>query len=167
MFRWFGCMALLVASLPLLADEADDAQRAKDERIVQTVLRLPGFDLNSKPEAKAAVLRHLGRIEGQDKYFEIVDKLNLAADVAADLLKQALANPESNASVNCASLLLKVDQTTGLKEAIEGKEESAVAAITALGLTGQVKALPLIEPLLGDDQRSAAVRSAAVRALGK
>jgi putative heme-binding domain-containing protein len=167
MFRWFCSLLFLLVALPLPGDEANEAQRAKDERIVQTVLRLPGFDLNSKSDAKAAVLRHLGRIEGQDKYFEIVDKLNLAADVAADLLKQALASPESNAGVNCASLLLKVDQTAGLKDAIAGKDETAVAAITALGLTGQVKALPLVEPLIGDDQRSAAVRAAAVRALGK
>src|SRR4051812_37113049 len=107
--RWFLAAVLLI-SLPGYAEDAGDAQRAKDDRIVQTVLRLPGFDLNSKPEAKAAVLRHLTRIQGQDKYFEIVDKLNLASDVAPDLLKQALANPESNAGVNCAGLLLKVGQ---------------------------------------------------------
>jgi putative heme-binding domain-containing protein len=167
MVRWFCSLILLLVPAALLGDDADDAQRAKDERIVQTVLRLPGFDLNSKPEAKAAVLRHLGRIEGQDKYLEVVDKLNLAADVAPNLLKQALANPESNAGVNCAALLLKVDQMAGLEGAIAGKDEAAVAAITALGLTGQVKALPLVEPLIGDDERSLAVRSAAVRALGK
>jgi putative heme-binding domain-containing protein len=167
MLRRFGSLVLLFAALPLLAEEADDAQRAKDERIVQTVLRLPGFDLNSKPEAKAAVLRHLGRIEGQDKYFEIVGKLNLVGDVAPHLLKQALASPEGNSGVNCAALLLQADQTAGLKAAIAGKDEAAAAAITALGLTGQAKALPLIEPLIGDAQRSIAVRSAAVRALGK
>jgi putative heme-binding domain-containing protein len=159
-------MLLLFAS-SCLADEADDAQRAKDERVVQTVLRLTGFDLNSKPEAKAAVLRHLGRIEGDEKYLEIVDKLNLAADAAPGLLRQALARPDSSLGVNCVGLLLKADQTAGLKQALAGKDEEAIAILTALGLTGQPKALGLVEPLIADQDRSAAVRSAAVRALGK
>lgn len=161
--RWFliGCLLL---PFPLLAD---DAQRAKDERIVQTILRLPGFDLNSKPEVKAAVLRHLGRIEGQDKYLEIVDKLSLAGDVAPALLKNAIATPESNGGVNGIALLLKADKLAGIREALAGQDEAAVALITALGLTGQSKAQALVVPLIADGERSAAVRSSAVRAIGK
>lgn len=164
--RWF-LIGWLLLPLPLLADEADDAQRAKDERIVQTVLRLTGFDLNSKPEAKAAVLRHLTRIEGEDKYFEIVGKLNLAKDVAPELLKHAIAAPESNAGVNCVALLLKADELEGIREVLAGGDEPAMALITALGLTGQRQAQALVEPLIADSERSTAVRSAAVRALGK
>jgi putative heme-binding domain-containing protein len=167
--RAFGLLVatLLVANHIVVADDADEAQRAKDERIVQTVLRLPGFDLNAKPEAKVAVLRHLSRMEGQDKYFELVDKLNLAADVAPALLQQAIANPESNAGANCASQLLKADALKPIEETLAGKDDSAAALLTALGLSGQAKALPLIEPVLADDERSVAVRSAAVRAIGK
>jgi putative heme-binding domain-containing protein len=160
------CVCLVLASWST-ADEADDLQRAKDERVVQTVLRLSGIDLNTKPQAKAAVLRHLARIEGQEKYFELVDKLNLAGDVAPSLLKQTIAQPESNVGVNCAALLLKADKVDALQAAINDKDESAVAVITALGLSGQPKALPLVLPVVTDGERSVAVRSAAVRALGK
>jgi putative heme-binding domain-containing protein len=157
----------LLVPLTVLAGETDEVQRAKDERIVQTVLRLSGFDLNSKPEAKAAVLRHLGRIEGQDKYIELVTKLNLAVEVAPALLRQAIAAPESNVGVNCIALLLKADKLDGIREAIASKDEAAVAIVTALGLTGQLAAQPLLEAVIAGADRSVAVRSAAVRALGK
>jgi len=163
----FTLTLLTLLASAVLANEADDAQRAKDERIVQTVLRLPGFDLNSKPEAKAAVLRHLARIEREEKYFELVDKLNLTAEVAPNLLKQALANPESNLGVNCVVLLLKADQTDDLAKAISDKDEVAVAALTAMGLTGRPKIVALVRPIVIDEQRSVAVRAAAVRAMGR
>jgi putative heme-binding domain-containing protein len=166
MRRW-SPLVLLFLPVILLADEADDAQRAKDERIVQTVLRLPGLDLSSKPDAKAAVLRHLARIEGQEKYFELVGKLNLVADVAPALLKQAMAAPESNVGVNCAALLVKADKLDGIREELAGKDETAVAILTALGLTGEKAAQGLVEGVLADADRSIAVRSAAVRAQGK
>lgn len=134
---------------------------------MQTVLRLPGFDLNSKPEAKAAVLRHLSRIEGQEKYFELVDKLHLVAEVEPTLIKQAIAAPESNVGVNCAALLVKADKFDGIREAIAGKDEAAAAMLTALGLTGEKAAQPLVEHAIADAERSVVVRSAAVRALGK
>lgn len=165
--RFWSPLILLFVPVFLPADEAEEAQRAKDERIVQTILRLPGFDLNSKPDAKAAVLRHLSRIEGQDKYVELVTKLHLAAEVAPALLKQAVAAPESNVGVNCVALLLKANKLDGIREAVSGKDEAAAAILTALGLSGQRAAQPLIEAVLQDADRSVAVRSAAVRALGK
>ena len=171
MSRVCTLLLIFVAPLSLAADDADDAQKAKDERVVQTVLRLPGFDLNSKPETKAAVLRHLNRIEGEEKYFELVDKLKLAGDVAPGLLKQALANAESNVGVNCLALLLKAEKIDGLQAVLAGKvakaDDATLAALTALGLTGQASAMPLVAPLIADAERSVAVRATAVRALGK
>ncbi len=167
MFRLLTCLALCFLSTTLLAEEWDEAQRAKDERILQTVLRLPGFDLNAKPEAKAAVLRHLSRLEGEEKYFELVAKLNLAEDVAPALLAQAIAQPESNAGVNCAALLLKNNLIAGLQKGIAGEDEAAVPLLTALGLTGLPQALELVESVITENERSIAVRSAAVRGVGK
>jgi putative heme-binding domain-containing protein len=157
------CLALCVAN-GLPADEVDPA---KDERIVQTVMRLPNFDLHSKPETKAAVVRYLGRIEGEEKFFQLVDKFNLAADVAPSLLKQALAEPESNLGVNCARLLLKADAVEGLREAIAGEDPPAIAALTALGLSGEPKLVPLALPVVTDTERSTPVRVAAATALGR
>lgn len=162
-----GCPLFLLVVFSGVLPGDEEADRAKDERIVQTVLRLPGFDLNARPEAKQAVLRHLARIEGQDKYFELVDKLKLTADVGPRLLKQVIADPEGNVGVNCAALLLRSDRVDGLKTAIAGKDEEAIAVLTAMGLTGQAKALELVEAALEDGERSVAVRSTAVRALGR
>ena len=63
MLRLASAFCLLLLSTAVLADEAEDLQRAKDERIVQTVLRLPGFDLNAaKPETKVEVQRVLDKV---------------------------------------------------------------------------------------------------------
>jgi putative heme-binding domain-containing protein len=172
------CLALLVCLLSAAlvqadapaagssAEAASEAQRAKDERIVQAVLRLPGVKLDTKPEAKAAVLRHLARIEGEEKYFELVAKLQLAADVAPSLLKQTLAQPEANVGVNCAALLVKAAQIELLKQQL-ADDKAAAPLATALGLTGLPEAVPLVAPVIDDAERPVAVRVAAVRALGK
>ena len=148
-------------------EPVDEARRAKDAKIVETLLRLPGFDLDSKPEAKAAVLRHLSTLAGDEKYIELVEKLHLV-DAAPGLLKQALEQPETNLGVQCARLLLEFNQPQGLQTALANKEDPvAVNAITVLGLVANPKTNAWLEPLFLDMQRSVAVRSAAVRALGK
>lgn len=163
-----ACLLLcLLFACEVQADDADDLLRAKDERVVQTLLRLKGFDLNAKPEAKAAVLRHLARIQGQEKFFELVEKLKLAGDVAPSLLEQVIASPESNVGANCAALLLKAEQIEVLQAAIAEKDETAVAVITALGLTGDPQVVELVQGVVTDAERSVAVRGAAVRAVGK
>src|SRR5687768_15082862 len=73
------CLCVSVVSWPATAsDEITPAQRAKDARIVGTLLRLPGVDLSDKPEAKAALLRHLETHRGTPKYLEIVEKFAFA-----------------------------------------------------------------------------------------
>src|SRR5881628_1718646 len=77
--RWLVAgICLLCASAPLRETSADDAaHKAKDATIVRALLRLPGVDLASKPEAKAALLRNLDTLRGTEQYLDIVDKFKL------------------------------------------------------------------------------------------
>ena len=73
MMRLPSCL-LLVLALSRVGVVAEDAeQRAKDAVIVRTLMRLPGIDLSSKPDAKAALLRHLATIRGSEQYLELVE----------------------------------------------------------------------------------------------
>lgn len=160
-------LSLLVLS-SVFAEEVSEVQRLKDERIMQTVMRLPDFDLNSKPEAKAAIIRHLKTREGDEKFADIVEKLKLVEEFAPSILKIALANPESNQGVSCTRVLIRSDKLDGFKEAVNNKnDKNALQALRVLELAAFPKTVPIIEPIVTDMERSVAVRTAAVSALGK
>src|SRR5690349_13496136 len=100
-----GLALLLCASVPLCAFSAtDDAQRAKDAIVVKALLRLPGVDLNSKPEAKAALLRHLETIRGSEQWLEIIEKFKLR-ESKEELLRLAIENADTSIGVRAAGLL--------------------------------------------------------------
>jgi putative heme-binding domain-containing protein len=163
-----GCLWLLMfLSASSLLAQSDELRKAKDAKIVETLLRLPGFDLNAKPEAKAAVLRHLETLVGDEKYTELVEKLHLV-EAAPGLLKQTLAHPDSNLGVQCARLLIEFNQAKLLQDVIAGKDDKlAENALLAVGLVANPKSVAWLEPVVLATDRSVAVRTAAVRALGK
>lgn len=146
---------------------ADPAQAARDKIVVETLLRLPGYDLSGNPNAKAAVLRHLDTIQGQPQYLEIVEKLAIK-DAVPPLVKLAVANPESTEGSKAAGLILKFGAAKELLAVAEGKDEAAAAkAIQALGLVGTAEAVELLAPFVGDEKRTMQLRDSAAAALGK
>ncbi|MCH8922586.1 MAG: hypothetical protein IIA67_05500, partial [Planctomycetes bacterium] len=115
------------------AEAVDEAQQARDATIVETVLRIEGFDLNSSPKAKAAVLRYLQTQRGSPRYLELVERFELR-ETAGELLKLAIEKPADTAGVSAARLLLKFEQTKLLTKAIDADDQTtAVAIVTALG----------------------------------
>src|SRR5438876_8643984 len=87
------------------ADAVDAAQRAKDAIVVRALLRLPGVDLSGKPEAKAALLRHLETIRGSEQYVDIVEKFKLR-ETKDELLRLAVEQSDSSLGVKAARLLV-------------------------------------------------------------
>jgi putative heme-binding domain-containing protein len=166
-------LALLVALLlgaPCLAAEPSAAQRAKDSRIVSTLLRLPGVDLSDKPAAKAALLRYLAAQRGTPKYLEIVEKFQLR-ETQDELLRLALEHADGTLGVEAARLLVKFDARDLLQATLAGDdadaaETRAMKLLSVLRLLGDSQTNALVEPLLADASRRVAIRSAAVAALG-
>src|SRR4051812_2340709 len=115
--RFFVFIVLFVAIARLPARASDDAQRAKDALIVRTLLRLPGVDLSAKPEAKAALLRHLETLRGSEPYLDIVEKFQLR-ETREELLRLALEQSESSLGVKAAGLLVKQGERELLAKAI-------------------------------------------------
>src|SRR5262245_30018974 len=114
---WCFVLALSAAICPPDAHAQEDAQRAKDALIVRTLLRLPGVDLSTKPEAKASLLRYLEHEKGTEKYFEIVEKFSLR-ETKGELLRVAIGQADGTLGVKAAGLLVKFGEHPLLAKAI-------------------------------------------------
>ena len=86
-------------------------------------MRLSNVDLSDKPEAKAALLRHLESHQGTDKYLEIVEKFQLA-ETKDELLRLALENSESTLGVEATRLLVKFGASDLLTKTLADKDDS-------------------------------------------
>jgi putative heme-binding domain-containing protein len=148
-------------------DCADDAQRAKDAIIVRALLRLPGVDLSSKPEAKAALLRHLETIRGSEQYLDVVEKFKLR-ETKEELLRLSVEQSDGTLGVKAAGLLVKFDERELLAQAIANPDTAKAAKFVAvLGLQADARTNDLVAPLIANADLPVSLRSAAVTALGR
>jgi putative heme-binding domain-containing protein len=166
--RSISCLfVFLVATLLATLCADDDPQRAKDALIVRTLLRLPGVELDSKPEAKAALLRHLETIRGSEQYLDIVEKFKLR-ETKEELLRLAIEHSDSTLGVKAAGLLVKFGEQELLKDSVAGADAAKAAKIVGvLGLLADATTNELIWPLVTRMDLPLLVRSAAVTALGR
>jgi putative heme-binding domain-containing protein len=164
------CLFVLVAAaaaFPAAADDASPAQRARDAVIVRTLLRLPGVDLDERPEAKAALVRHLETLRGSEQWLEIAEKFPLR-ETRDELLQLAMDESNATRAVKAAGLLVKLDERQILAKALDDREPAQIAAlITTLGLLADARTNDLVLPRVTDSQQPLAVRSAAVGALAR
>src|SRR5437773_11508518 len=125
----FSCLfVFFVVHLPAALRADDSAQRAKDAIVVRALLRLPGIDLSDKPEAKAALLRHLETIRGSEQYVDIVEKFKLR-ETKDELLRLAIEQSDSSLGVRAAGLLAKFDEQELLQKAIADPDRAKAAKI--------------------------------------
>lgn len=162
----FVSFVVLVATIAC-AQDVSPAQRAKDALIVKTLQRLPSVDLSSKPEAKAALLRHLETLKGTEQYLTLVEKFRLR-EASNELLRLALEGSDESLGVKAAGLVLKLDGRDLLQRAINDTDPAKSAKIVSvLGLLSDASTNELLQPLVKDPQRPLAVRTAAVAAIGR
>src|SRR5262245_45849936 len=102
-------LARILVSLVVLLSADDAEQRAKDAIVVRTLMRLPGIDLSTRPDSKAALLRHLDTVRGSEQYLELVERFKLY-ETSEELLRLALDEAAGTLSVKAAGLLVKFDQ---------------------------------------------------------
>lgn len=160
-------MLLSVCLRDLGADDSKSAQAAKDRTVVETLLRLKGVDVNSSPNWKAAAIRHLETVKGTPKYVDLVEKLNLRG-VEDELFRVALEDPGSTHGSKAAILVARSGQRSRFKEAAASPDDQlALKAIAALGNIGDDAAMAILKPLVIQLDRSAVVRVAVARSLGR
>jgi putative heme-binding domain-containing protein len=163
----FFLLSLLAFSAPILrADEAADAQNAKDALVVETLIRLEKFDLAEMPKQKAAVLRQLEANKETPRYLELAEQFSIK-ETGSELLRLALEKSPDALGVGAARLLLKLNGSSAVATALADKDDRvALKAVTAFGATQDKAAIEPIAVLVTDKSRSGTVRNAAVKALG-
>jgi len=140
---------------------------AKDKLVVETVLRLQNFDLESSPPAKAAVLRYLRAEPGSDRYFELIERFK-PVEIADSLVEYSLANASDTGGVRGAELLFAMNKGNTLASITKSDNEKlAQAAVQLIGLAAGKQTVSILLPLIRSTTAPVAVRSAAVKALGK
>jgi putative heme-binding domain-containing protein len=162
---FLGCSGVFVAPSPSRAD--DKIQAARDNALVQTLLRLPNVDVNAKPKLRDAVLRHLATKKGTAEYVDLVGRLKLKG-VEPALLEMAINDPDGNAGVQAAALLIKRGDAERFAAILEAQDEAtAVKAATVLGLVASSSSTDILRPIVTDATKGRALRVAASAALGR
>ncbi|QDU29342.1 Cytochrome c [Anatilimnocola aggregata] len=164
---------LLVATLlclslaPLVAQEVTDATRAKDSRRVKALLRLENVDLETLPEAKASLMRHLETIHGTDEFLELVRRFKLKA-ANPELIRLAIEKGDETIGVEAVKTLFDFGANDAIEKELNGKDDArAVKLAAAMGLAGDPRGNELLLSVIGNSERSVPVRSAAVTAIGR
>jgi len=150
---------------------ADDAAKPslspKDKLIVETVLRLKDFDIESSAPAKAAMLRYLESQVGTEQYFELVERFGIT-EVADQLVELGIGKADETTGVRAAEVLFALDRAAMLQTIIKSDDvDRAVAAVTLVGHAGGKQTSELLLPLLHASDVAPAVRTAAIRAVGR
>ncbi len=173
--NWKICFLIAVFVLTGRAASAQNPTElsSKDKMIVETVLRLKDFDLDSSQPAKAAVLRYLQSHPGTDQYFELIERFK-PIGVATDLAQFSLEHAEETAGVRAATALFAMKQQDLLYAFVKGEDVAkAVSAVKLIGQTGGKQTLTMLSPLLENFKskkstgNSVAVQTAVVAALGR
>jgi len=139
---------------------------AKDKLIIETVLRLQNFDLESSAPAKGAVLRYLRAEPGSDRYFELIKRFQ-PVEITDSLVEYSLANASETGGVRGAELIFSMKKGDSLAVITKSDDESkAEAAVQLIGHAAGKNTVAMLLPLLNDRTVAVAVRSAAVKALG-
>ena len=158
---------VLATASSLAAQGPDPAQRAKDALKVKALVRLKQFNLDGKPEIKAAVLRYLETVKGTAPYLELAEKFQLR-EAAGELSRLVNEAADDTLAVNAARLLLKFGAEDAIAAALDNADDAKAArAATVLGLTDQPQASELLFPLISDADRAVGIRTAAVTAVGR
>jgi putative heme-binding domain-containing protein len=162
------CLGLCVLGGSVFAQD-DDAQKAKDARVVKALLRIKEeIDFSAKPDAKAALLRHVARLENADEQVDLIERFKLAE--AADLLaKTAIGGGDSSSAANAARLLIGFGKVEVLAAVLKGADDKkAIQAAYVLSNAGNDKvADELLTPVFDDEERAPEVRNAAAAGVAR
>jgi len=160
------CAAALAAATVVLAFPAASlADEARDALIVETVLRIEGFDLQGSTKAQAAVGRYLKSNWAGERYLDLIERFSLKEE-APGVLRLALEKSDTPMGAEAASLLVTLGAGNLLINTLRGEDDpKAVQAAVAISHAGAPALVAELPKILADQSRAVAVRSSALAAL--
>ena len=162
----FLIVALATLCLPQKA-QANEAEAAADHAVVEALLRLPAQAIEPKSPQSKALERHLTRLVGSPRYFEIAKRLG-APGQDKHLQGVLTSVPSKPSSVEAARLLAKEKKWELVKRSLEMENtEQAAAAAVAVGYLSHKPAQEMLQEIAGNPDANLQLRIAAVTGLGK
>ncbi len=160
------CIATLVTGTMLLALPLTSlGDESRDALIVETVLRIEGFDLQGSTKAQAAVGRYLKNNWAGERYLDLIERFSLKEE-APGVLRLALEKSDSPMGAEAASLLVTLGAGNLLINTLRGEDDiKAVLAARAISHSGDPALIAALPKILTDSARPVAIRSAALSAL--
>ncbi len=154
--RWVNC-----------AQAADAEEQEKIKTAVEALTRLENVNLEEKPAMKAAVERVLAKTRGTVAFVKLVEHFHLT-NQNAGLIEVAVNNPGNDSGVAAVRLVLAAKDVPSIEKALQTMDSgSAARVVEVLGHAQDKQTVPVLEPLVTDEQRPPAVRRAAVAALAQ
>ena len=147
-----------------LTHAADSEEQEKIKTAVEALTRLENVNLEEKPAMKAAVERVLEKTRGTPAFVKLVEHFHLT-NQNPGLLEVAAANPTDESGVAAMRLVLAAKDLPSIQKALQ--TTNAARLVEALGNAQDKQTVPVLEPLVTDEQRAPAVRRAAVGALAQ
>jgi putative heme-binding domain-containing protein len=149
----------------LIANSRAPDARGHEAIAFETLTRLKDLDVEAHPEIKAALAASLASSRGAPDYVDLVKDFHLQ-DQNAGLLDVALRHLADESGVQAMRLVLASRDLTTLENAMHNTNSAARLA-EALGNTRDKRIVPVLLPLVNDQQIDSATRRQAVRSLAQ
>jgi putative heme-binding domain-containing protein len=133
-----------------------------------TTLALSHIDAKTQgnnPQVQTALRRTLASVKGQKQFTQLVNRFELK-DQNSELVRLATTQPDTEVGVEASRILLRTGPDQVMK-VLNGKDEPALAMLTAMGSYEDKKAQELMEEIALNGNRSMAVRQLALKKMGR
>jgi putative heme-binding domain-containing protein len=161
---WILIALICAVSVASPASAADSEEQQKLNTAVEALTRMDKATHDEKPAIQAAVQRVLGKTRGTPNFVKLVRHFALT-NHNAGLLEVAAALPADESGVEAVRLVLANGDAKSVQSALQSTNAARLAE--ALGYAQEKQAVPWLTPLVTDENRDAATRRAATRALAQ
>ena len=152
-------------SAELSAEQPGAVVSLADQSVAEALLRLPDFDLQSRPDLLEKVDRYLRANQGTTRYFQIVRQFELK-DRSDELLALALSRPGTTPGTWAAETLVRFGNREMIEQAVRRAEiDQASAAVRAIANVGDADAYAFFTKTITNDETPFETRHAIATAM--
>ena len=163
----FFLFALIASTLCSGAEKSRRNIPLDDASVAETLLRLPGFDLRSRPDLLTQLDRYLKHNQGTTRYFQLVRQFDLQ-ERSDELLELALTRAGTTTGTWAAETLVRFGNRDRLELAVQSRDrDRAVAAVKTLASVGDKQARTFLQQTLLKNRISPEALNATANALAR